>query len=263
MIRHKLIKMMVAVGLILATTVTTAFAVTYGWEQRGNDWYYMQYDNQYAKGVSSISGKVYQFNDSGKLLGDYKEPVVSNTLANYKAPATTKSVARTSTNENIQLNDELSNLTSTENTVQLSEEEFYNTVCDKMFKLVNTHRIKNGITKLELSDKLNNSAKLKSQHMVDNNYYSHDWGGLDCQALNYKISGITGIGENIHCISAIYNGTEERAESIANKLFTDWKNSPGHDANMLNTNVNNFGFGFAFGKHNGTDSVYAVQHFQY
>lgn len=262
MIRHKLIKMMVAVGLIMATTVTTAFAVTYGWEQKGNDWYYMQYDNQYAKGVSSISGKIYQFDESGKLLGDYKEPVVSTTIANYSTPVSTKSVARSSINESVQLTGELNSITTVSDTEQLSEQAFSNAVGKEMFKLVNEHRASLNLPAFRWSEELSQSAKWKSEDMVSRNYFAHNWEGVWYTDIIKNGCGIKIGSENIYYGSDYPNrtNTETFAELIARGMFGSWKNSPGHNKQMISTDYSEFGFGYA--KNNSNGFLYGTQHFR-
>jgi len=106
--------------------------------------------------------------------------------------------------------------------------------------LINDYRQDNGLGALALSPTLNRAAAWKSQHMADNNYFAHDdlpiartWDDriADC---GYDFN--TWIGENIAA-----------GNSSAAATFEQWRNSTGHNQNMLNSNYNAIGIGRAFG----------------
>lgn len=110
----------------------------------------------------------------------------------------------------------------------------------QFLELINDYRQDNGAGPLALSPALNRAAAWKSQHMVDANYFAHDdvpinrtWDDRihDC-GYNYP----TWIGENIAA------GNES-----AEDTFEQWRNSSGHNQNMLNSNYNAIGIGRAFG----------------
>ena len=52
--------------------------------------------------------------------------------------------------------------------------------------------------------------------------------------------------------------TEEECKTIAEMLFQQWKESPGHNANMLQSMFNSIGFGLYV---NASGKVYATQQF--
>ena len=140
----------------------------------------------------------------------------------------------------------------------ISKEEFYNIVCDKMYELVNKHRKNNGVDKLKRDSGLDESAYLKSKHMMDNNYFDHDFKGKSTFELTKELWGQDIYGENIamnYC-SGVY--TEKNAESLAENIFNQWKNSSGHNENMLRESFDTFGFGFVITKSN---KVLATQQF--
>jgi uncharacterized protein YkwD len=100
--------------------------------------------------------------------------------------------------------------------------------------LVNAHRAQNGRAPLGLSHALSRSAAWKSKDMGVNRYFAHDdlsrtWVQRvrDC---GYRYN--TYIGENIAA-----------GVSSAQAAFDLWKNSPGHNANMLSTNFTTIGIG--------------------
>lgn len=109
----------------------------------------------------------------------------------------------------------------------------------EMLALINAHRQTNGLPALQLSNTLNSAAAWKSQHMADNSYFAHDDTPIgrtwiqrirDC-GYDYN----TWIGENIAA------GNETAAAT-----FLQWRNSPGHNANMLSTNYTVIGIGRAY-----------------
>jgi hypothetical protein len=94
--------------------------------------------------------------------------------------------------------------------------------------LINNYRQQNGLQPLKISDKLESAAEWMSADMAMKNYFSHtDSLGRDPfqRMTAYGYTYNTYKGENI----AAGNNT-------ASATFTQWKNSSGHNANMLNTN---------------------------
>jgi uncharacterized protein YkwD len=100
--------------------------------------------------------------------------------------------------------------------------------------LVNQHRAQNGLPALGLSYTLSRAAAWKSRDLGVNRYFAHDdlsrtWVQRirDC---GYAYN--TYIGENIAA-----------GVSSAQGAFDLWKNSPGHNANMLGANYKTIGIG--------------------
>lgn len=110
---------------------------------------------------------------------------------------------------------------------------------EELFGLINEHRQENGLTPLALSDTLNHAAAWKSQDMADNAYFAHDDTLIDrtfverLRDCGYTSS--TSLGENIAA-----------GNSTAEATFEQWLNSPGHNANMLNSDFVAIGIGRAF-----------------
>lgn len=93
--------------------------------------------------------------------------------------------------------------------------------------LVNIERTSLGKNPLTTNSALNNAAYLHSKDMGDNNYFSHT--SLDGRTPDQRIAaaGYTNyysLGENIAYAYGTPNATQ---------VFTMWKNSPGHYANMM------------------------------
>lgn len=102
-------------------------------------------------------------------------------------------------------------------------------------RLINDYRTANGLGTLQLSVALTNSSKWMSNDMATNGYFSHtDNQGRDpfvrMNSFGYNYN--TWMGENL---AAGY--------SDAVNTFNQWKNSPGHNENMLNPNFKVIGIG--------------------
>ena len=109
----------------------------------------------------------------------------------------------------------------------------------EFLRLINDYRRGRGLTELALSDTLSRAAAWKSEDMAAHDYFSHDDGPIgrswsdrirDC-GYTYN----TWLGENLAA------GHESAAST-----FEQWRNSPGHNANMLNTNFTAIGIGRAY-----------------
>jgi uncharacterized protein YkwD len=105
--------------------------------------------------------------------------------------------------------------------------------------LINDHRQQNGLAALSPSDTLDRAAQWKSDHLANNNYFAHDdtpisrtWAQRirDC-GYAYQ----TTIGENIFA-----------GRSSAVDAFNAWRDSPGHNANMLGAGYTAIGIGRAY-----------------
>jgi len=104
--------------------------------------------------------------------------------------------------------------------------------------LINNYRAQNGLGTLSLNTQLNNSSEWMSGDMGANNYFSHtDSLGRDpfqrMAAFGYNYN--TWKGENLAA-----------GVDTAQAAFNLWKNSPGHNANMLNPNFKVMGIARAY-----------------
>lgn len=103
----------------------------------------------------------------------------------------------------------------------------------EVFNLINTQRTNNGLSALKEDAEVQKVARIKAQDMVNNNYFSHTSPTYGSPFDMLKSFGITykSAGENI-----AGNSTNSGAVNA-------WMNSPGHKANILNTNFNYTGIG--------------------
>jgi uncharacterized protein YkwD len=104
--------------------------------------------------------------------------------------------------------------------------------------LTNVHRVRNDLTPLRRDTRLGTAARAHSADMVARDYFDHfspegDGPSERVQAAGYP----SGAGENIAT-----NGT-----GTALSLFQQWRNSSGHNQNMLGSGYTAGGFGVAVG----------------
>ena len=132
---------------------------------------------------------------------------------------------------------------------------------------MNAYRANAGLPELVVSDTVTADARAWSKHMSDSDDFNHD--------PDYKYFGVgkldggdkTYAGENI-----AYNhrenfgdkwgayGTSKNPMQAADALFDQWKNSSGHDKNMLAQN-NVVGVGVHIAKHGNFTRIYGTQKF--
>lgn len=140
---------------------------------------------------------------------------------------------------------------STENNTVVSD-KFMAQVEQAIFNKVNEERAKAGVSPLSYNSTMEKYARIKSQDMGDNNYFSHaDLSGnyitskMKADGVSYKAWG-----ENIAYIGGITDPT-----ALANKFMENWMNSEGHRKNILSTNFDSIGIGV----YQSGNRVYATQ----
>ncbi|NLW60335.1 MAG: hypothetical protein GX073_08365 [Firmicutes bacterium] len=107
----------------------------------------------------------------------------------------------------------------------------------KMVALVNQERTKAGLQQLKVDNTLVQLARMKSQDMIDKNYFSHTSPTYGSPFEMMKNAGVKyyTAGENLAGAGSV--------ESAHASLMA----SPGHRANILNSRYNYFGVGIATG----------------
>ncbi len=103
----------------------------------------------------------------------------------------------------------------------------------RMLELVNSERTKNGLSALKVDLEVTRVARIKSQDMVDNNYFSHYSPTYGSPFDMMKSFGINYLhaGENI------------AANSSVEKAHTALMNSSGHRKNILSPDFTHIGIG--------------------
>src|SRR3990170_6181080 len=105
--------------------------------------------------------------------------------------------------------------------------------------LINNYRTQNGLGTLSLNTQLTSASDWMSNDMGANNYFSHtDSLGRDPfqRMADFGYDYNTWKGENLAA-----------GVDTAQSAFDLWKNSPGHNANMLNGNFKVIGISRAYG----------------
>ena len=104
----------------------------------------------------------------------------------------------------------------------------------EVVRLVNIERQKAGLSAFKSSSELSKVARIKSQDMATNNYFSHTSPTYGSPFDMMKTFGIkyTTAGENI-----------AKGYLSAQSVVDGWMNSPGHRANILNSRFNTIGVG--------------------
>jgi len=120
---------------------------------------------------------------------------------------------------------------------------------EEVLQLVNKERSKQGLQPLTLSEKLTSIANVKAADMRDRNYFDHTSPtyGSPFEMLQHFGVSYTAAGENIAA-------GQKNAEAV----MTDWLNSSGHRANIMNKEYKELGVGYVTG---GSYGTYWVQLF--
>ncbi len=105
----------------------------------------------------------------------------------------------------------------------------------EVIRLVNEIRVKNGLRELTLDTELSHVARIKSQDMKDNKYFSHTSPTYGSPFDMLKKFGISyrSAGENI-----------ARGQATPQTVVNGWMNSEGHRANILNASYTAIGVGY-------------------
>ncbi len=106
----------------------------------------------------------------------------------------------------------------------------------QVLNLVNAERTKRGLNALTLDAKLSNVATIKSQDMINKNYFDHNSPTYGSPFDMMKQFGISyrSAGENI-----------AEGQRSPQEVMNAWMNSEGHRKNILNPNFTKLGVGVA------------------
>jgi len=127
-----------------------------------------------------------------------------------------------------------------------------NEIAGKMLAMINEDRRKNKLPEFKWNKKLCESAKEKATDMSKNSYFAHvSPSNIDpyyfIGKAGYKYSYA---GENL-AMNAY----------VAESAHTGFMNSPGHRENILNENYEEIGIAYSWGKVDGNDAFFIVEHF--
>ena len=150
--------------------------------------------------------------------------IIDENVENNNEP--TINEIETNTNQNIEENN---NTTESNEPKELTEEE-KRAMEEEVVKLVNEEREKHGLQPLQISEKLMQTAREKSDDMAINNYSSHT------DPNGYNMAKDMNVAENIAGVSSTPKG-----------VFNEWLSSnTGHKENILDPNSKYIGVGVAY-----------------
>ena len=137
--------------------------------------------------------------------------------------------------------------TCTGGTITLSDAE------KRSLDLHNQTRTSNGLSKFCVSPILQKAARAHSQDMINKDYFSHTSPSGETSSARLKRYGYTPVsgrywtvGENI-----AYNSKAEVASADA--VHSQWMNSTGHRANILNSKFKQIGIVAVYGNYKGNN----------
>ena len=128
-------------------------------------------------------------------------------------------------NDNTQKPDENKPVTPSEKTYDINSSEFQKIVRDEFYRLLDNYRDINGKSKVVHHWACEESSMMKSKDMIEKNYFGH----YD----TLEIPHLFGYAENIAGQWVSEDVTEREGKALANRLFNQWKNSPGHNKILL------------------------------
>lgn len=130
---------------------------------------------------------------------------------------------------------------------------------------INRLRNQLGLKTLIFNDTLKKAAEFHSRYMVENNILTHEEKPQKYKTPTNRVHAFGGeifqiIGENVlYSTPQKFPLSRKAMMELAEEMFTSWKNSSGHYANMVNTEYIYGDFGFEVSKN--TNAVYATQVF--
>lgn len=135
-----------------------------------------------------------------------------------------------------------------------TNDSFMAQVEQAIYQKVNEERSNAGVAQLSYNSTMEKYARIKSQDMGDNNYFSHEDLNGNLITVKMKADGVSyrAWGENI-----AYIGGVSDPNALAEQFMKNWMNSSGHRANILSTNFESMGVGV----YKVGNRVYATQEF--
>ncbi|MFK7810739.1 MAG: CAP domain-containing protein [Saprospiraceae bacterium] len=135
---------------------------------------------------------------------------------------------------------------------------------NELLKQINSLRKDKGVQSLALSDRLEKPAELHSFYMAENNVLAHTesipkYRDPSKRVAHFSPQTFDRVGENVLESRRVkFPLSKGAALRIANEMFNSWKDSPGHYANMIQSEFDMTNFGFSVDKRN---KIYATNVF--
>lgn len=247
-------------------------AMATGWLKQGGVWYYLTNSGEMATGWYQDSGKWYFSNSSGAMVTGWVSSQGKWYYMNSSGEMLTKTwikphgkhwyfldINGVMATGPIYIYPNVEHFDSSGawyKSTKPSPNEYVNDVetAKEIVELVNAYREQQGVAPLKSNpgiDKVAVDWSLK-MYRCDGGCFAHR---PSDQQMKLIPPGATATGENILMDSRPYANAHERAVSF----FNSWKNSPGHNANMLREIYTDIGVGVVCGKYGGP--CYATQNF--
>ncbi|MGL5314844.1 MAG: CAP domain-containing protein [Peptostreptococcaceae bacterium] len=178
-------------------------------------------------------------NDSGSTSKPETTPDNSgdtNDSGSTSKPETTPDNSGDSNNSGSNSKPETTPDNSGDNNNSNSTNQDFSAYQKEVLNLVNAERAKQGLSALTLDSQLSNVATIKSQDMINKNYFDHNSPTYGSPFDMMKQFGISykSAGENI-----------AMGQKTPQEVVNAWMNSKGHRDNILNANFTNLGVGVA------------------
>lgn len=218
------------VGSLLITTAAFGSTITKSVQATYRD-IRVTYNNQNYKTNKEpfiVDGTVYMsIRDIANILG-----VQIDWSPNQNKVNLTTSTNQCTSNNNQPTSKPDTTTPGTTSTTSTTQEQYENEV----LRLTNIERAKYGLSALTLESTLTQAARLKTNDLIQNNYFAHEsptYGSAFNMLKNYF--GITGrsVGENL---AAGYATPEA--------VVQGWMNSQGHRENLLRSEFKRIGIGY-------------------
>ncbi|WP_195251340.1 CAP domain-containing protein [Romboutsia sp. 1001713B170207_170306_H8] len=259
----KKLKTLLALGVVTVTTVSTAVPASALTSTTTKTTKYTRKGSIYL----CINGKKYKFDLNSNCINKPTTPDTGNDNSDNNTGSDNNSGNNTSDNntgsdnnsgnntpdnntdsDNNSGNNTSDNNTGSDNNSESTSNSFA-AYQQEVVNLVNKERAKYGLSPLKSNASLANVATIKSQDMVNKNYFSHTsptYGSPFDMMKQFGISYRTA-GENI-----------AMGQKTPSEVVTAWMNSEGHRANILNANFTEIGIGIA---QNSKGQLYWTQMF--
>ena len=135
-------------------------------------------------------------------------------------------------------------------------------------KLVNEERVRVGVSPLSSNTYLAGRAQIRSREIMKNFSHTRPDGQQWKTVVDTSLYPYRALGENICMtpyagtgVSDEWVGSSAQIESTASRIFTLFKNSPGHYANMIKGDYTECGIGLSYEVQGGVPSFYLAHLF--
>lgn len=216
-------------------------AMDTGWRKVSGKWYYLQSNAIMQTGWLKLGNSWYYLDNSGAMQTGQQE--INGKSYYFNASGRMQSTAASAAD-------------STAFNLAAIQQEFH--------KLVNQERVANGKRKIAYLHELNDAASTRAYEVREvGGLFSHTRpNGTSFRTVHNKLNDFNS-GENALRFSQF--NTVSTNKRIAERMFSQWKDSPGHYANMLSDHYTHHSLGVylekngSFTNYNGIQLLYIAR----